>query len=72
MNRRAGQYFSHVGSCCGRIAADVAAGGVFDAAFALGVFGLARDGPVFGFGDAVDDEPREGVCQLWLVVRKTG
>jgi len=44
-----------------RVAADVAGGGVLDAVFALGVFGLPGDGPVFGLGDAVDHEAGECV-----------
>jgi hypothetical protein len=61
MNRSAGRDLRDGSSVCRLVAADVGAGRVLDALFGVGVLGLARCGPVFFFGFAVDDEFGEGV-----------
>jgi hypothetical protein len=50
-----------VGGIAGRVAADIAGGGVLDALLGVGVFGLASHGPVFLFGFAVYNEAGESV-----------
>lgn len=62
MHGRSGLDFGDVGRRGGRVAPDVGNSWILDALLRLGVLGLAGDGPVFGFGDAVDNEAGEGIC----------
>jgi hypothetical protein len=57
-----------VGGIAGRVAADIAGGGVLDALLGVGVFGLAGRGPVLFFGFAVYDEAGEGVLGVLVDV----